>query len=189
MSEEISEATIIAQTQNWIHRVVVGLNFCPFARREMLQNTVRYRVLTEKVEKPEILAALEEEYQILDNQADIATSFLILPFGWDDFDSFWPVVQSADKKIQRSARRGRYQLANFHPAYIFADSTADDAANFTNRSPYPMLHILREKELTKAIKIYPDTRLVPANNIGLAREKGLAYMRDLRESCFVVDAL
>lgn len=180
---------IIAQTQNWIHRVVVGLNFCPFARREMLQNTVRYRVLSGKIEKIDILVALEEEYQMLDNQADIATSFLILPQGWAAFADFWPIVQSADKKIQRSARRGRYQLANFHPDYVFADSTADDAANFTNRSPYPMLHILREKELSKAIKIYPDTRLIPANNIRLAREKGAAYMQALRESCFEVDKL
>jgi hypothetical protein len=75
-------------------------------------------------------------------------------------------------------------VASFHPDYRFADAPADDPANFTNRSVYPMLHLLREDSLEKAIEAHPDAEGIPARNVTFAREKGLSYMKLLRDSCF-----
>lgn len=174
------------QTEQWIHKVVIGLNFCPFARREMLHETIRYSILGETCDKEIVLATLQKEYEILDNQADIATSFLILPQGWQDFSAYWQLTKAADKQIRQLKYSGVYQLATFHPDYIFAGADEADAANYTNRSPYPMLHLLREKSLSQAIDNYPDTRLIPERNIAVAREKGLAFMQELRAGCFLL---
>jgi uncharacterized protein len=174
------------QTEQWIHKVVIGLNFCPFARREMLQQTIRYRILNEASDKETVLATLKEEYEILDNQSNIATSFLILPQSWQDFKTYWQLSRAADKQIRQLKYSGVYQLATFHPDYIFAGADQADAANYTNRSPYPMLHLLREKSLSQAIDLYPDTRLIPERNISLAREKGLAFMQELRADCLLL---
>jgi hypothetical protein len=85
--------------------------------------------------------------------------------------------------IKKSGYEGIYQVASFHPAYLFAGSSMNDAANYTNRSPYPMLHILREESVSRAIESYPDTHKISEKNTAFARGKGLAYMQSLRNAC------
>lgn len=171
-------ATIIQQTKNWIENVVIGCNFCPFAAREFKSNRIHYKV-SEHHEIADILMDVMDESLRLDNDSSIETSFLILPQGFNDFHEYLHLVNLAEKLLKKQGYEGEYQLASFHPEYTFADSEVDDPANFTNRSPYPMLHFLREESLEKALEKYPDPESIPINNIRFAREKGLEYMRSL----------
>lgn len=182
----ITDEQCIQQTKQWIMDVVVGLNFCPFARREMLRKTVHYHVV-HTADRAEILDILKAEYIRLDQNPEIATTFLIFVQGLEDFKTYWSLVRSADKQIATLDYEGIYQLASFHPQYLFAGSKKDDAANYTNRSPYAMLHILREQSLSQAVDNYPNPENIPNTNIELARSKGLAFMQALFEKAMKIE--
>jgi uncharacterized protein len=119
-------------------------------------------------------------------EAAIETMFLLLPQNFDRFADYLKLVQAAEVLLKKSGYEGIYQVASFHPAYLFAGSSMNDAANYTNRSPYPMLHILREESVSRAIDSYPDTHKIPGKNTAFAREKGLAYMQRLRAACMEI---
>jgi hypothetical protein len=123
------------------------------------------------------------ECQRLDEDESIETSLLIFPDAFTDFDAYLNMVEMAEALLDDQDYEGVYQVASFHPEYRFADAPEDDPANFTNRSVYPMLHLLREDSLEKAIDAHPDAEAIPERNILFAREKGLAYMKLLRDSC------
>lgn len=173
---------IITQTKNWIKTVVVGCNFCPFAAKEMKQGTIHYQV-----ESSATLAGgrqrLLQECKRLDKDPSIATTLLIFPHAFPLFTEYLDLVSSAEKLMQQRGYNGIYQLASFHPLYQFAGTEPEDAVNYTNRSIYPMLHLLREEQISKALLHYPDPARIPENNIRFAREKGAAYMKMLRDSC------
>ena len=175
-------ATIIASTKKWIEMVVVGCNFCPFASKEVKAGSIHYQV-EETTELAQGLEAFMRECERLDNDAAIATTLLILPEGFQRFDDYLDLVELAEKLLKKHKYQGVYQVASFHPRYLFAGSLAEDPANYTNRSIYPMLHLLREEQITKALARYPDPDGIPARNIDFARSKGAAYMRMLRDSC------
>jgi hypothetical protein len=177
---------IISQTKKWIADVVVGCNFCPFASREIKQNTIYYRVET-SVELDECLLAFIKECVRLDEERNIETSLLIFPEAFKKFDDYLHLLSLAEKLLKQQGYEGIYQVASFHPDYRFADTTPTDAANYTNRSVYPMLHLLREERIEQALASYPDPKKIPERNIHFAREKGAAYMKMLRDSCFEVD--
>jgi hypothetical protein len=178
----MDQEKIIEQTKKWVADVVIGCNFCPFASKVVKENKVRYRV-----EKCETIAAsldiLLEEYLILDKNDDIETTMLILPETFHEFSFYLKLVQLVDKQLRKQQYEGVYQVASFHPDYCFAGEPASDAANFTNRSPYPMLHIIREASIDKALQHYPNPEGIPDRNMHFAREKGAAYMSMLREAC------
>lgn len=176
----------IQQTEKWIKSVVIDLNFCPFASKALLQKSIGYTVLNEQVDTSLVLETLLKEYQLLDTQKKIETSFIILTDAFTDFKSYLTLIKKAEQHLQKNKYDGIYQLASFHPNYCFADSDENDPANYTNRSPYPMLHVLREDSLSKALSLYPHPEKIPDNNIKLAHEKGLAYMQMLRLACFDV---
>lgn len=177
----MNNSLIIAQTKKWILDVVVGCNFCPFAIREVKKESVYFEV----IEGTSLIAlkALSSALEKMDAQEEIETMFLLLPQNFDSFSAYLKLVHGAEGLIKKAGYEGTYQVASFHPAYMFADSDENDAANYTNRSPYPMLHILREESLSRAIDNYPDTRKIPEKNTAYAREKGLAYMQKLRAAC------
>ncbi|HEY4063173.1 MAG TPA: DUF1415 domain-containing protein [Puia sp.] len=173
---------VIEQTKNWIREVVIGCNFCPFAAREVKQNSIHYQV--EESGRVDIcLQALLSECARLDGDETIATTLLILPNGFGRLGNFLDLVAKAEKLLHRNGYEGIYQLASFQPLYQFAGASPDDAANYTNRSPYPMLHILREAAIDKALAGFPNPEGIPERNIRFAREKGAEYMKMLRESC------
>ncbi len=176
------EAQIIAHTTAWIKSVVIGCNFCPFAAKAMANKSIRYVVIQEAT-KDHILASLREELKFLDEHDDIETTFIIIPDTYADFISYLTLVASAEKSMVRLGYEGVYQIASFHPVYIFADATPDDPANYTNRSIYPMLHILREDSITQALNHYTDPEDIPHRNVVYSREKGLQYMQLLRAAC------
>ena len=176
------DSIIIEQTRKWVNEVVIGCNFCPFAAKEVKQDKVRYRVLGNKTAN-EVAEILLEEAQLLDKETGIETTLLILSGCFEDFDDYLDLVTLAEKIVQRNNYEGIYQVASFHPDYCFEGADETDAANYTNRSPYPMLHLLREESIEKVLERFPDPESIPERNINWAREKGLAYMRALRAAC------
>lgn len=172
----------IEQTKKWINEVVVGCNFCPFAARVVKQQTIHYQVESSSDLKT-CLTSLMLEIQRLDNNETIETSFLILDNSFSDFNDYLDLVDKAETLLKKNGYEGIYQLASFHPEYLFAGSAATDAANYTNRSVYPMLHLLREESIDKALKNYSSPENIPECNINFAREKGLVYMKMLRDAC------
>ena len=126
--------------------------------------------------------------QQLDEEPSIETTLLILPSGFEDFNHYLDLVEIADALIADNDYEGVYQVASFHPGYLFAGSSENDPSNYTNRSPYPMLHFLREASLTQAIDSHPDIDAVPEKNIAFANDKGLSFMQQLLAACFVQSA-
>ena len=179
----LSSSQIIEQTKKWITDVVIGCNFCPFAAQVVKQKTVFYKVETTTAIDISLESFLDEVTR-LDNDSTIETSFLIFPNAFKSFDDYLDLVSLAEKLLKQKGYNGIYQLASFHPQYRFADAPLSDAANYTNRSVYPMLHLLRESSIDKALEHYNDPEAIPEQNINFAREKGSAYMKMLRDACF-----
>ncbi len=178
---EITEL-VIHQTRKWITDVVIACNFCPFAAKEIKQNTIHYQVETSD-DKAICLRAFLQECIRLDEEKNIETSLLIFPQAFQQFDDYLDFVELAEKLLKKEGYEGIYQVASFHPLYAFAGSPKEDAANYTNRSVYPMLHLLREDSVELALSKYPDPEQIPERNIVFARGKGLAYMKTLRDAC------
>ena len=178
----ITNEKVIQQTNNWIKSVVIDCNFCPFAAKALFNKSIRY-VVKSNVNINEGLEALKTELEELENNTDIETSFIIFENDFKDFDDYLDVVKKAERLLTKEDYDGIYQIASFHPDYCFDDTEEDDAANYTNRSIYPMLHILREESLTKALSLFPNPEEIPHKNIDFARQKGLQYMQLLRSAC------
>ena len=172
------KATIIQQTKKWIIDVVIGCNFCPFAAKEIKRDTIQYEVLTDATTTTALQAGMTTIYH-LDAAKHIETSLLIFPGSFELFEEYLHLLELAEKLLVKEKYEGIYQIASFHPKYLFTGSNENDPSNYTNRSPYPMLHFLREESLSKAIDSYPDIDEVPNRNIAFTREKGLRYMQQL----------
>lgn len=127
---------------------------------------------------------LDRLFSDMEKDAFIETSLLIMPEAFPAFTTYLQLLKQAESLLYRKNYDGVFQLASFHPLYLFAGSKEEDPANYTNRSPYPMLHILREESVTNAVDEYPDAREIPGNNITVANRIGLAQMKRLRDACF-----
>jgi hypothetical protein len=173
---------VIEQTVNWIKKVVIDCNFCPFASKPFMQKSIRYSV-QESINASDSLIVLKEELEFLDKENSIETSFIIFQNDFKSFDDYLDLIEDAEDLLSQLGYDGIYQIASFHPDYCFADSDEDDPANYTNRSIYPMLHLLREDSITKALTLYKETETIPENNMAFTREKGLKYMQLLRAAC------
>ena len=175
--------TTVNITRRWIKSFVVDLNLCPFARREVMRNSMRFTVFG--YSDPEnILHALSEEITLIHNSPEIATSFLILPAGMPDFRDFNDFIYAAESLTETLGWEGRYQLVGFHPQYQFADTEPDDAENYTNRSPFPMIHILRESSVSDAVASTPDAALIPQRNIAALGDLGTTALKARWRNCF-----
>jgi len=178
----ITTEQVIEHTKKWITDVVIGCNFCPFAAQVIKRNTVFYKV-EPSTDTATCLESLLQEVTRLDEDDTIETSFLVFPNSFKTFHSYLDLVSVAEKLLKQKGYNGIYQLASFHPQYRFADAPDDDAANYTNRSVYPMLHLLRESSIDKALEHYDNPEAIPGKNIDFARKKGNVYMKMLRDSC------
>jgi uncharacterized protein len=178
----VTDEQVINQTKKWITDVVAGCNFCPFAGNAVKQQTIHYQV-ENSVNATICLQSFLQELIRLDEDISIETSFLIFPDAFKIFDDYLDIVTVAQKLLQQNGYEGIYQLASFHPLYQFANSVPADAANYTNKSPYPMLHLLREESIDKALEHYKNPEAIPERNINFAREKGAVYMKMLRDGC------
>ncbi|MEZ0123172.1 MAG: DUF1415 domain-containing protein [Candidatus Reddybacter sp.] len=177
-AQKLEHAASIAKVHRWLQEVVIGYNFCPFAQREFDGGRVRYCVFEGRKSKGAI-AALLDELHFLDEHADIETTLLILADGWRDFYDYLTLLDTAQQALDDAGYEGVYQLASFHPDYVFADEAVDDASNYTNRSPLPLLHLLRESSIDRAIASDPNVDQIPERNKQLARAKGADFWRSL----------
>jgi len=174
----------IQETKNWITDVVVGCNFCPFAGRELKLDTIRY-VVEDALKPAPILQTFLDACKQMDEDRKIETTLIILTEAYKDFDKYLDLVDLSERLLEEEDYEGVYQVASFHPDYRFADAAPDDPANFTNRSIYPMLHLLREESIEFVLKTYKNPDDIPSNNIAFARQKGFAAMEALRNSCII----
>jgi uncharacterized protein len=166
----IDPARVIAATSGWLDRVVIGLGLCPFAKAVQARKQVRYRV-TEAATASQLLTVLEEELRLLaaTDPLLIDTTLLIHPSALGDFLDYNDFLSDVDDKLLELELDGELQVASFHPDYCFADAPPGDAANFTNRSPYPMLHLLREASVSRAVQSFPDAASIYERNIATLR--------------------
>ncbi|MCP4768933.1 MAG: DUF1415 domain-containing protein [Gammaproteobacteria bacterium] len=174
---------IIVAVRYWVETVVVDLNLCPFAGRELRQERIRF-VVTSSTTEAELLASLQTELEWLDMHPAVETTLLIHPRVLQDFGDYNQFLETADDLLGAMGVDGIYQLASFHPHYQFADTATDDVENYTNRSPYPMLHLLREQSLERSIASYPGTEQIPLRNIALMKRLGIARLKQLLKACF-----
>lgn len=177
------KSEIILAMQNWVSNVIVKYNFCPFARKEVEENSIHYEVSDANKLEDAVLAMIEGCI-FLDTHPEKETTLLIFPNGFEQFDDFLDLVDLANALLSAQGYEGKYQIANFHPDYVFADSDEDDPANYTNRAPYPTLHLIREESMALALEEYDDPESIPENNIRLARRKGEAFWKQLLANCY-----
>ncbi|WP_282038310.1 DUF1415 domain-containing protein [Halomonas alimentaria] len=161
----------IAATRQWVETFVVARNICPFAGREVARDTIRY-VILDAGDWEQALLTLVAECERLDETPAIETTLLVLTPGLEAFDDYLDFLEVAEALLADQGYEGTYQLASFHPDYCFADAAPEDPANFTNRSPFPMLHLLREAGLERALSHYPDPEAIPERNIAALRDVG-----------------
>lgn len=172
----------IAQTQRWIKSVVIDCNFCPFASKVYNNQTIHYSV-SDVADLKDALPLVSALFELLDEDPKTETAFLVFTEGFKNFDDYLSLVKKADRLLVKEDYEGIYQVASFHPGYCFQGAGEDDPANYTNRSPYPMLHFLREESVEKALKFFTHPETIPENNVAFAREKGLPYMQMLLSAC------
>ena len=165
MNTEVNE---IQATRTWLEQFVIKLNLCPFAAKPFREGRIHY-ALEVSVEPTQIAERLIDELERLQTSPEIETTLLIIPNALGDFDVYWDFVEVGESIIEQLGLTGAFQIASFHPDYCFEGVEPDDPANKTNRSPYPMLHLLREQSLSEAIAAHPDTEGIPERNVALLR--------------------
>ena len=173
LNENTSEAQIIDNTRIWLERAVIGLNLCPFARAEYVRNRIAYRVSEAKVTET-LLSQLEATLQelVAANPSSIETTLLIHPYVLQDFFDYNEFLGEAEALLARMELEGVIQIASFHPHYQFAGEAPSDMSHFTNRSPYPMLHLLRESSVERAVRSGEDAETIVARNQATVRRLG-----------------
>jgi uncharacterized protein len=178
-----SASRVIAATRNWVEKAVIGLRLCPFAASPYLRGLIRYRVSEQ--ESPEGLAEeLTQELKLLAAADPLRceTSLLIHPHVLRDFLDYNQFLDQADAAVTALGLEGELQIASFHPAYQFAGSASNDVENCTNRSPYPMLHLLRESSVRRAAATFPGVSEIGNRNMATLRELGAAGLRKLLDA-------
>lgn len=169
------DAIVIADTQRWLRCAVIGLNLCPFAKAVDVKGQIHYAI-SRSVGFRDLLADLDKELQDLSaldaSQRD--TTLLIVPDALAEFLEYNDFLGQADRLLAKRGFEGVFQIASLHPQYEFADSHPDDIANCTNRSPYPMLHILREDSIDRAVKAFPHAEAIFQTNIDTMERLGRA---------------
>ncbi len=183
MQESSQQQAAIESTRQWLEKVVIGLNLCPFAATPWRQGRIRFRV-SAATEVQQLAEDLVEELLTLQasNPADCETSLLIHPDVLHDFLDYNDFLDLADHLLEELDLAGTLQIASFHPDYQFADSAPDDPANCTNRSPYPMLHLLREASITAATANLPEPDAIFERNIETLRRLGMDGWQALIDS-------
>ena len=165
---------IIAATRNWLERAVIGLNLCPFAKAVHVKNLVRY-VVSEAQTTDALLDDLESELKFLTEvpPEEVDMTLIMTPRVLTDFDDFTDFLDLVEVVLRTNGLVGTLQVANFHPDYVFADEDPEDIANYTNRAPYPTLHLIREASMARATAAFPEASEIYLRNIETLRAMGL----------------
>jgi hypothetical protein len=175
-----SDEQMLSLTVRWLERAVIGLNLCPFAKSVHVKGQIHYR-LSHATQKQELLQVLQEELQALQatDPAVRDTTLLILPDCFPDFLDFNDFLQDADDVLYTLGLDGTLQIASFHPRFQFAGTTEDDITNFTNRAPFPVLHLIREASIARAVEAFPDAEMIYEKNMRTLEDLGRAGWKEL----------
>jgi len=177
---DASTSAVVAATKVWLERAVIGLNLCPFAKAEFVNERIRYHVSPAR-SQADLLRDLADELTRLaaaDPQV-CETTLLIQPEVLSNFAAYNQFLDNADAVLRCLQLEGTFQIASFHPRYQFAGTDVDDITNFTNRSPHPMLHLLREASVARAVAGYPDASHIVERNLATLRRLGAKGWREL----------
>lgn len=179
----VDDASVIAATRRWLTRAVIGLNLCPFAKAVHAKGQVRI-VVSAAATPGALLADLAGELALLQTSdpRELDTTLLVHPRVLGDFHDYNAFLDEADAAVDALGLTGEIQVASFHPDYVFADADMDDAANCTNRSPFPLLHLLREESVARAVEAYPDPDVIVERNIERLDALGIDGYRALLEA-------
>ena len=166
-------ATVTDHTRQWLEKAVIGLNLCPFAKAPHVKNLVRISI-SQARHLDDFLEDLDRELQLLgDTPADeLETTLLVHPTLFPNFDTFNQMLDIADAAVVDNGLEGIVQIAPFHPDFQFEGTDSDDIGNYTNRSPYPTLHLIREDSIAKAAQAFPDASAIFERNIALLEKMG-----------------
>ncbi|KQT09469.1 DUF1415 domain-containing protein [Ramlibacter sp. Leaf400] len=170
----VSFPQVVADTRRWLERAVIGLNLCPFAKAVHVKGQVHFAVC-EADNAAAVLESLDAEITaLLEHEAgERDTTLLVVPRGFDEFLLFHDLVRQGERLIARRKLGGVLQLASFHPAFVFAGAEEEDMANFSNRSPWPTLHLLREESVDRAVAAFPQAEAIYEANIETLERLGL----------------
>jgi hypothetical protein len=169
----MSNETIIAATQDWLEKAVIGLNLCPFAKAVHVKKQIRY-VVSAATTEDVLFAELVDELRTLQatNPEEIDTTLLIHPYVLTDFLDYNDFLDAVDVATAEPEFNDAFQVASLHPQYQFSGTDVDDIENFSNRSPYPTLHLLRETSVDRAVDAFPDADRIPDANIEMLKKLG-----------------
>ena len=173
MNSKVSNEEAISATKLWLERAVIGLNLCPFAKGVHVKNQIRY-VVSDAQTPEELLEDVLKEFEVLAEASpeDIDTTLLIHPHVLTDFLDYNDFLEVVDAALEDVELDGELQVASMHPQYQFADTELDDITNYTNRSPYPTLHLLREDSIDEAVEAFPEAEQIFEKNIETMRKLG-----------------
>lgn len=170
---QIKDDAVIVQTKLWLEKAVIGLNLCPFAKGVHIKDQIRY-VVSHATTPEELIKDLMAELEVLAeaNPDKIDTTLLIHPYVMQDFLDYNDFLEVADATLEELDLDGILQVASFHPQYQFEDASPNDIDNYTNRSPFPTLHLLREDSIEKAVEAFPEAEEIYEKNIQTLRALG-----------------
>lgn len=171
--EPLTDEAVIEATRDWLEKAVIGLNLCPFAKAVHAKRQIRY-VVSQATDEEGLLDDLLHELQMLASAdpGDVETTLVMHPYVLRDFLDYNDFLDIADAAVEELQLEGVLQVASFHPDYQFADSDPADMANFSNRAPYPTLHLLREDSVDKAVAAFPEADRIFQTNIDTLRRLG-----------------
>lgn len=163
--------TITSEVNTWLEKVVIGLNLCPFAAKPARNKQIRIAV-SEATDEEALLASILTELNTLTSTSvdQLETTLVVVPKMLQDFDDYNLFLNWTDALLKQQQLEGIIQVATFHPNYCFAGCEPEDAENLTNRSPYPIFHLIREDSLEKVLQHYPEPEKIPENNINKVNE-------------------
>lgn len=167
IAENAQTLNDIEQTvQQWLNDVVIGLNLCPFAAKPQRNKQIKIHVSSDKTEN-DLLESIYLQLKELDETPpqELETTLVVAPYLLEDFEDYNQFLDLVEGLVVQLGKSGIYQIASFHPDYCFYGTEPEDAENLTNRSPYPIFHLIREESMEKVLKHYPDPEAIPERNI------------------------
>jgi len=179
----LTDNTFIDPVRHWLETFVIELNLCPFAKREFINNRIRFQ-LSKATTEQQLIDDLQHELERLNHDKSIETTLLIHPHVLQNFYDYNDFLDLADALLVQMQLEGIYQIASFHPDYHFAGTEIDDVENYSNRSPLPLLHLIREDSLAEAVAHYPKPEHIPERNIALLKKLGKDHIATVFKSHF-----
>lgn len=172
----------IEQTKNWVNSFIIEYDICPFAEKVVTDQRIEYYVINDSNIEDCLIKLIEYLFKLQTNDK-IETALLIFPEAVADFDDYLEFLAIANQLLEEQGFADDFQLASFHPDYCFEGEDSQDAANFTNRAPWPMLHLIRQSSIETGLKFYDNPEQIPVRNIKLTRELGYQFLNQLRNRC------